>query len=75
MKELVNQIDIRGNTPLFLAIYLKNSKKDDDYLRIIEFLLKNYADPKISNDFILSPIDQAILNEQKNENIFYLISY
>jgi hypothetical protein len=31
-------------------------------LKIIELLLKYKANPNLKNDFILSPIDQVVLN-------------
>lgn len=63
--KLINSEDSRGNYPLFLCIYLRETYKQDHerrsaLLKIIEFLLSNGLKIRIRNDEKRTPLEEAI---------------
>jgi hypothetical protein len=60
---MLNQIDLRGNTPVFLTVLLRQKNKDDLSLMILMELLKYNADVKIRNLERWTPLELATSNE------------
>ena len=60
MEKLINFPDFRGNSPLLLAIMLKNHRKDINFIPIIQELLNNKSDTKYRNYFSISPVEEAV---------------
>lgn len=54
----LNQPDIEGNTPLFIAIKL--CKTNPQLLEVIKTMLLMGADPNIIDKYGWSPLDEAI---------------
>jgi ankyrin repeat protein len=63
LNEIKNNKDYLGNTPLYLAVKLalKNNNMND-LIKILTFLLKNGANPKIRNNEGWCPLDEAIFH-------------
>lgn len=64
-KKLINYPDFRGNSPLMLAIILKNYFKEIIFLPIIQELLQNKSKIIDNNSFSVSPLEEAISNKDK----------
>jgi ankyrin repeat protein len=62
LEELTNLKDLRGNSPLLLALMLRTLTKDSIYLDIIKLLLKNKAYTVEKNHLGWSPAEESILN-------------
>lgn len=59
-KSIVNSPDLRGNSPLLLAITLKNHYNDIGFLPIIRELLEHKGDTNYHNSFSISPLEEAV---------------
>lgn len=63
--KLINSVDSRGNHPLFLCIYLRETYKQDNekrsaLMRIIQNFLSNGLKIRIRNDEKRTPLEEAI---------------
>lgn len=68
-KDMINQRDHRGNTPILLAAKL--AYKDEDYLKCINFLFKHEANGKLRDGNGWSLMDEAI--GQQNNRLLAII--
>ncbi len=61
-EKIINSPDLRGNSPIMLAVILKNHFKDISFLPIIRELLQNKGNFKATNSFSISALEEAISN-------------
>ena len=60
LKNLLSQVDCRGNTPVLLCIILHYNKKDAIYNKILSLLLENGANYKLKDKNQWTPLSIAI---------------
>ena len=68
-KEILEEVDSKGNSSLFLAAKL--SYNNEDYIRIVELLLANGANPRVKDGDGWTIIDEA--SEKSNTLLLGLI--
>jgi hypothetical protein len=60
LKNLLSQVDCRGNTPVLLCIILHYNKKDAIFNKILELILENGANYKLKDRNQWTPLSIAI---------------
>ena len=60
LKQILSQVDFRGNTPVLLCIILHYNKNDSIYNKILQLLLENGANFKLKNKNQWTPLSIAI---------------
>ena len=60
LKQLLSQVDFRGNIPVLLCIILHYNKNDSIYNKILQLLLENGANFKLKNKNQWTPLSIAI---------------
>ena len=77
LKDLLSQVDCRGNTPVILCVILHSNKKDSIYNKILKLLLENGANYKLKDKNQWTPLSIAISYSDRDmvETLyrFYLI--
>jgi len=65
LKNLLSQVDCRGNTPVLLCVILHYNKKDSIYNKILTLLLENGANYKLKDKNQWTPLSIAISYSDK----------
>ena len=60
LKNILSQVDCRGNTPVLLCVILHYNKKDSIYLKILKLLIDNGANYKLKDIHKWTPLSIAV---------------
>ena len=60
LKNILSQVDCRGNTPVLLCIILHYNKKDAIFNKILKLILENGANYKLKDRNQWTPLSIAI---------------